>query len=121
MKKWAQPLAIGYLLGAFIHLLLFLPTKGPTPFWFGDLYWAGTGFSLFGLAQTLEDQKKGRFIPVYFVGGILRLLLGVGVVLLPLVFGDKGNYQSEAIQFVSGYGYVLILESAVAINWIKNK
>jgi hypothetical protein len=90
-------------------------------FWVGDVYWIGTGVALFGLAQSLEAQKKGRFIPVYFVGGLLRMLLGLGAVILPLSLRDASNFQSAALQFVAAYLFMLVAESALAIFWIKKQ
>lgn len=121
MKTWALPLLIVYGAGLFLHALFYQIGGVEDVFWMGDLYWVGTGISVFGLAQTLEDQKKGRFIPVYFIGGIIRLFLGAGAVVLPLIWRGEPGYNHQALQFVGAYVFVLIAESAIAINWIKNK
>ncbi len=121
MKTWALPLLLAYALGLFLHGLFYQILGSTAIFWVGDIYWVGTGISLFGLAQTLEDQKKGRFIPVYFIGGIIRLFLGVGAVILPLGWRGEPGFNHLALQFVGAYVFVLIAESAIAINWIKNK
>ena len=121
MKTWALPLILIYGLGLFLHGLSYYIAGNAAIFWVGDAYWVGTGISLFGLAQTLEDQKKGRFIPAYFVGGILRMLLGLGAVILPLAMRDDPNFNSNALQFVGAYIFVLIAESALAVFWIKKQ
>ena len=121
MKTWALPLLLAYALGLFLHGLFYQILGSTAIFWVGDIYWVGTGISLFGLAQTLEDQKKGRFIPVYFVGGILRMLLGLGAVILPLAMREAPDFNAKALQFVGAYIFVLIAESALAIFWIKKQ
>ena len=121
MKTWALPLILAYGLGLFLHGLFYYILENEEIFWVGDLYWVGTGISLFGLAQTLEDQKKGRFIPVYFVGGIVRMLLGLGAVILPLAMREDPHFNANALQFVAAYLFVLIAESTLAIFWIKKQ
>jgi len=121
MKIWGLPLLLTYALWAMLHAMFYYVLEREGVFWVGDIYWMGTGFALFGLAQTLESQKPGRFIPIYFVGGVVRMILGLGAVILPLILRDAPDFRSAALQFVAAYIFVLIAESIVAINWIKNK
>ncbi len=121
MKIWGLPLLLTYALWAMLHAMFYCVLEREGVFWVGDIYWMGTGFALFGLAQTLESQKPGRFIPIYFVGGLIRLLLGLGAVILPLSMRNAPNFQSAALQFVAAYLFLLVAESALAIFWIKKK
>ncbi|MDA8788131.1 hypothetical protein N9N00_04630 [Schleiferiaceae bacterium] len=121
MKTWGPPLLLTYALWLMLHGMFYYVLDREGVFWVGDVYWIGTGVALFGLAQSLEAQKKGRFIPVYFVGGLLRMLLGLGAVILPLSLRDAPNFQSAALQFVAAYLFMLVAESALAIFWIKKQ
>jgi len=121
MKIWGLPLLLTYALWAMLHAMFYYVLEREDVFWVGDIYWMGTGFALFGLAQTLESQKPGRFIPIYFVGGLIRMLLGLGAVILPLSMRNAPNFQSAALQFVAAYLFLLVAESALAIFWIKKK
>ena len=121
MRNWGFSLLLTYVLWAMMHGMFFYVLDQDGIFWVGDVYWAGTGFALFGLAQSIENQKPGRFIPIYFVGGVVRMILGLGAVILPLILRDAPDFRSAALQFVAAYIFVLIAESIVAINWIKNK
>jgi hypothetical protein len=119
MKNWLLPLAIVYGLGAFVHAIFYQVLGEGAPFWMADAYWVGTGISLFGLAQSLESQKKGRFVPVYFAGGVFRMLLGLGAIILPLTLAEDPDFSGKAMQFVAAYLYVLLAETALAVYWIK--
>ncbi|MDG1252880.1 MAG: hypothetical protein P8N56_04300 [Schleiferiaceae bacterium] len=121
MKTWAPPLILIYALWLMLHGMFYYILDREDVFWVSDVYWIGTGVALFGLAQTLETQKKGRFISVYFVGGLLRMFLGLGAVILPLSLRDAPNFQSAALQFVAAYLFLLVAESALAISWIKKQ
>ncbi|MEJ6738087.1 MAG: hypothetical protein QNK62_03510 [Cryomorphaceae bacterium] len=122
MKNWGPPLLIMYALGIFLHVLVFIVSPWPSGiFWVGDMYWVGTGIALFGLAQTLENQKSGRFIPAYFAIGLLRMFLGLGAVILPLMLKEDPNFNASALQFVAAYLFALFTESALAVFWIKKK
>ncbi len=121
MKIWGPPLLFTYAVWAMLHGMFYYILEREGIFWVGDVYWMGTGVALFGVAHTLEGQKPGRFIPVYFVGGLFRMLLGLGAVILPLFIRDAPNFQSAALQFVAAYLFLLCAESALAIFWIKKQ
>ena len=111
----------GYVLLFFLHYLFLQVMKIGQPFWLGDIYWAGTGISLFGVAQSMEKSTPGKFGTVYFFGGLIRMLLGVAIIIVPTIISESENFQQVSLEFVGAYLYCLLLESWLAISWVKKQ
>ena len=121
MNSWLIRLFVGYSLMFFFHLIAFQTIGLGKPYWLGDLYWAGTGISLLGLAKSIDESRPGKFSSVYLFGGLIRMLLGVAIVALPIIIGEKDNFRQLSLEFVGAYIYCLILESIIAISWVKKQ
>ena len=73
----------------FFHLIAFQTIGLGKPYWLGDLYWAGTGISLLGVAKSIDESRPGKFSSVYLFGGLIRMLLGVAIVAFQLLLVKK--------------------------------
>jgi|TARA_B110000483_G_scaffold51678_1_gene64268 hypothetical protein len=121
MNFWISRIIIGYGLMGFLHFTFFQTMGLGQPFWLGDIYWAGTGISLFGVAQSIDKTKPGRFTTIYFFGGLIRMFLGVAIIIAPIIFRETDNFYQVSLEFVGAYLYCLLLETIIALSWVKKQ
>jgi hypothetical protein len=121
MNLWILRIIIGYGLMFFLHFLFSETMSLGQPFWLGDIYWAGTGISLFGVAQSIDKSRPGKFASIYFFGGLIRMLMGVCIIIIPIILREVDNFHQASLEFVGTYLYCLSLETIIAISWVKKQ
>ena len=49
------------------------------------------------------------------------MFMGVGIIIIPIILRELDNFHQVSLEFVGTYLYCLLLETIIAISWVKKQ
>ena len=109
-----------YPLTAVFHYLV-STGMGNTYYGLGDIYLLVMGFGLVWVTQRFWERDPEKTGMVYMALSLVRMLLGLGVVVLPLALRKPEGYRTDALVFVGLFVAQIAVETVVLVRLLRSR
>ena len=109
-----------YPLTAVLHFLV-STGLGKTYFWLGDVYLLVMGMGLVWITDRFWQTEPDKAGMVYMSLSLVRMLLGLGVVVLPLALKQPECYRTDALVFVGLFVAQIAVETGMLVRLLKSR
>ena len=109
-----------YPLTAVLHYLV-STGMGNTYYGLGDIYLMVMGVGLVLVIQRFWVRNPDKAGVLYMALSVVRMLLGLGVVVLPLALRKPEGYRTDALVFVGLFVAQIVVETVVLARLLRSR